>query len=68
LRFLLNVVFAAYILYRRVRIVYRGLGRAFVVQKTGTLKEILFRGTWSCIRVYPTDVITTWGGSCSVDS
>jgi hypothetical protein len=34
--------------------------------KTGTLKEILFRGTWSCI--YATDVITTWGGSFSVDS
>jgi hypothetical protein len=27
---------------RRVRIVYRGLGRAFVVHKTGTLKTITF--------------------------
>jgi hypothetical protein len=34
--------------------------------KTGTLKEILFRGTWSCI--YATDIITTGGGSFSVDS
>ncbi len=47
--------------------VYRGLRRAFVVHKNRDLEGNTFsRGTWSCI--YATDVITTWGGSFSVDS
>ncbi len=52
---------------RRVKIVYtEDYAEPSLSIKTGTLKETLFRGTWSCI--YATDVITTWGGSFSVDS
>jgi hypothetical protein len=50
---------------RRVRIVYRGLGRAFVVHKNRDLEGSDFLAALGLVY---SDIITTWSGSFSVDS
>jgi hypothetical protein len=48
--------------------VYRGLGRAFVVHKNRDLAGKNFLEALGLVCTYTSDVITTGGGSYSVDS
>ncbi len=51
-----------------MRIVYRGLGRAFVVRENRDLEGNNFLAALGLVPMYASDVITTGGGSFSEDS